>query len=85
MAIALINSIGNASSIYSSWLWPDEDAPRYITGFVTTTTWLGVLCICSVVFAYLFKRYPIAGVGQDDVRAGDEVKKGGESRPDDKV
>ncbi|KAJ5761739.1 nicotinamide mononucleotide permease protein [Penicillium nucicola] len=58
IAIALINAIGNASSIYSSWLWPDKDAPRYIPGFATTTTWLGVLCVSAAVFAYFFNKYP---------------------------
>jgi len=33
IAIALINSIGNASSIYGSCLGPDSDKPRYITSF----------------------------------------------------
>lgn len=33
VAIALINSLGNASSIYGSWLWPDSDAPAYRMGF----------------------------------------------------
>ena len=59
IAIALINSIGNASSIYSTWLWPKSDAPRYIPGFATTTTWLGLLCVLTVVFAWLFKKYPV--------------------------
>lgn len=63
IAIALINSIGNASSIYSTWLWPKKDAPRYIPGFATTTTWLGILSISTAVFAYLFKKYP----AQDNV------------------
>jgi MFS family permease len=58
VALALINSIGNASSIYSTWLWPDKDAPRYIPGFATTTTWLGLTAILAVVFAYFFKKYP---------------------------
>jgi MFS family permease len=58
IAIALINSIGNASSIYSSWLWPKKDAPRYIPGFATTTTWLGILSISAALFAWLFKKYP---------------------------
>lgn len=33
ISIALINSLGNASSIYGSWLWPDSDAPKYTMGF----------------------------------------------------
>lgn len=71
VAIALINSIGNASSIYSSWLWPDKDAPRYIPGFATTTTWLGVLSICSIVFAHLFKKYPAERTDHTDVMAAE--------------
>ncbi|KAL3441506.1 major facilitator superfamily domain-containing protein [Aspergillus insuetus] len=81
IAIALINGIGNASSIYSSWLWPDKDAPRYIPGFATTTTWLGVLCMCTAVFAYFFNKYPVqradhATVMADELRARREAQEG---------
>ncbi|KAK5941613.1 hypothetical protein PMZ80_005561 [Knufia obscura] len=69
IAIALINSIGNASSIYSTWLWPKSDAPRYIPGFSTTTTWLGVLAIATVVFAWLFKKYPVVREDHAEVMA----------------
>ncbi|KIX01093.1 uncharacterized protein Z518_10159 [Rhinocladiella mackenziei CBS 650.93] len=71
IAIALINSIGNASSIYSTWLWPKKDAPRYIPGFATTTTWLGVLCCLTVVFAWLFKKHPIAKEDHTKVMAAE--------------
>lgn len=67
IAIALINSIGNASSIYATWLWPKKDAPRYIPGFATTTTWLGVLSVLTVVFAILFKRNPIERLNHEEV------------------
>ncbi|KAL2816744.1 major facilitator superfamily domain-containing protein [Aspergillus granulosus] len=81
IAIALINGIGNASSIYSTWLWPDKDAPRYIPGFATTTSWLGVLCISTAVFAYFFDKYPIeradhATVMADELRARKEAQEG---------
>lgn len=33
IAIALINALGNGSSIYGSWLWPDQDSPRFLVGF----------------------------------------------------
>jgi hypothetical protein len=33
IAIALINALGNGSSIYGSFLWPDSDGPRYLIGF----------------------------------------------------
>lgn len=71
VALALINAIGNASSIYSTWLWPDKDAPRYIPGFATTTTWLGVLCVCSALFAYFFNKYPIQRMDHAEVMAAE--------------
>lgn len=76
VAIALINSIGNASSIYSSWLWPDKDAPRYIPGFATTTTWLGILCIGAAIFSRLFKWYPAPPyIPEQETGNGDEGDK----------
>ncbi|KAM0704684.1 hypothetical protein Q7P35_007470 [Cladosporium inversicolor] len=71
IAIALINSIGNASSIYATWLWPKTDAPRYIAGFATTTSWLGILCVSAVVFAWLFKKYPIEKANHAEAIATD--------------
>ncbi|KAL2206285.1 putative nicotinamide mononucleotide permease [Sarocladium strictum] len=71
IAIALINSIGNASSIYSTWLWPKEHAPRYIPGFATTTTWLGILCGSTALFAWLFKKYPSVTTSPADNIAAD--------------
>jgi predicted MFS family arabinose efflux permease len=71
IAIALINAIGNASSIYSSWLWPNKDAPRYIPGFATTTAWLGILCICAMVFAYFFKKHPVQTIDHATIMAGE--------------
>jgi len=71
IAIALINSIGNASSIYSTWLWPKKDAPRYIPGFATTTSWLGILCVLTFVFQYLFKKYPVERMDHAEVMAAE--------------
>lgn len=33
IAIALINALGNGSSIYGSFLWPSSDGPKYLIGF----------------------------------------------------
>ncbi|KAK7743080.1 hypothetical protein SLS62_010713 [Diatrype stigma] len=71
VALALINAIGNASSIYSTWLWPSKDAPRYIPGFATTTSWLGLLAVCTVIFQYFFKKYPIARTNHADAIAAE--------------
>lgn len=69
IAIALINGIGNASSIYGSFLWPDNDRPRYLTGFGTTTAWMGALSVCTVIFAFLFKKFPQETPEHDAVMA----------------
>lgn len=69
IAIALINGIGNASSIYGSFLWPDSDRPRYLTGFGTTTAWMGALSVFTVIFAFLFKKFPQERPEHDAVMA----------------
>lgn len=33
-ALAMINALSNVCQIYSPFLYPDEDAPRYVTAFV---------------------------------------------------
>ncbi|KAK7721458.1 hypothetical protein SLS63_009572 [Diaporthe eres] len=58
VAIALINALGNGSSIYGSFLWPDKDSPRFTPGFATTTAWMGALAVGTVISAWLFKKYP---------------------------
>lgn len=58
VAIALINALGNGSSIYGSFLWPDKDSPRFTPGFATTTAWMGALAVGTVISAWLFKQHP---------------------------
>ena len=69
IAIALINAIGNGSSIYGSFLWPKSDSPRYLIGFGTTTAWMGMLSVGTVLFAYLFKRFPAKKLDHSAVMA----------------
>lgn len=33
VSLAIINGVGNSSSIYGVFLWPAKDAPRYVPGF----------------------------------------------------
>ncbi|WWC85182.1 uncharacterized protein L201_000040 [Kwoniella dendrophila CBS 6074] len=42
ISIAIINGIGNLSSIYGSFFWPASDSPRYVKGFSITTSLIGV-------------------------------------------
>ena len=44
VAIAIVNAMGNSASIYGSFLWPSDDAPAYLSGFVTTTYVLVYFC-----------------------------------------
>ncbi|KAJ0120925.1 vitamin h [Diaporthe amygdali] len=69
VAIALINALGNGSSIYGSFLWPDKDSPRFTPGFATTTAWMGALAVGTVVSAWLFKRYPSQAQNHEAVMA----------------
>ncbi len=38
--IPLKRYIGNLASVYGSFIWPAEDAPRYITGFAVMTAFM---------------------------------------------
>lgn len=33
VALALVNSMGNLAQIYGSWLFPSNDATKYLMGF----------------------------------------------------
>ena len=59
VAIALVNSLGNSASIYGVFLWPSQDAPRYVPGFSATTVWMFALGCTALIMQWLVKRYPI--------------------------
>ncbi|KIV78622.1 hypothetical protein PV11_06256 [Exophiala sideris] len=40
VSVPLINGFGNLASVYGSFIWPAEDAPRYITGFAVMTAFM---------------------------------------------
>ena len=50
VAIAFVNSLGNSASIYGVFLWPSQDAPRYIPGFTATTVWVSPRSNCYRLF-----------------------------------
>ncbi|KAH7084443.1 major facilitator superfamily domain-containing protein [Paraphoma chrysanthemicola] len=35
IALAWMSALGNLAQVYNSYIWPDRDAPRYLTGFCT--------------------------------------------------
>lgn len=58
VSLAFINAMGNLAQIYGSYLFPDEDAPKYLKGFGV----ISGLCFTGVVSYFalhvLLRRYP---------------------------
>lgn len=55
---ATVNAMGNAASIYGSFLWPSRDAPRYYPGFGATLGMNVALAVAAVVMVILNRRFP---------------------------
>ncbi|OBT69091.1 hypothetical protein VE03_01390 [Pseudogymnoascus sp. 23342-1-I1] len=45
IALAIVNALGNLSQIYGSYLFPSEDAPKYIKGFGV----ISGMCLVGVI------------------------------------
>ena len=56
VAIALVNALGNMSSIYGVFLWPASDAPRYVPGFSATTIWMALIAVIAPLMELQFRR-----------------------------
>lgn len=59
VSIALINGLGNLASVYGSWFWPSDTAPKYIMGFALCSGFAGFVFFVTW-FAYW--RYGDKGV-----------------------
>ncbi|TVY83977.1 putative transporter, partial [Lachnellula suecica] len=46
-AIALVNTIGNIAQIYSPYLYPSSDGPRYLTAMICNAAF----CVACIIFA----------------------------------
>lgn len=52
VAIAMANTFGNAASIYTPYLWPDSDAPRFLGAMLASIGFsLGVI-VCAWVMRF---------------------------------
>ena len=85
VAIALVNALGNLSSIYGVFLWPKSDAPQYVPGFSATTIFIAGICVLAPVIAWRFGREKGTGgigsvfrlaKGKEDVGVEDGVREG---------
>ena len=56
VALAMCNTFGNLSAIYTPYLWPDSDAPRFVMAMTSSTGFsLGVI-LCAWLIRYLLSR-----------------------------
>lgn len=49
VAIAMCNTFGNLASVYTPYLWPSSDAPRYLTPMMASVAFSGGVVICAWV------------------------------------
>ncbi|KAL8276310.1 hypothetical protein RQP46_011276 [Phenoliferia psychrophenolica] len=54
VSIAIINGLGGLASIYGSFIWPSETAPRYLAGFATTTGLIVAAGAVMLLFQYKY-------------------------------
>ncbi|EGX45257.1 hypothetical protein TWF173_006922 [Orbilia oligospora] len=62
VALAFMNGMGNLASIYGAYLFPSEDAPKYLTGFGVTTAmcFVGIVAYASAHFLMARKERRLA-------------------------
>ncbi|KAG8629692.1 hypothetical protein KVT40_001311 [Elsinoe batatas] len=56
VAIAMTNTVGNLASVYTPYLWPDSDQPRYIKAFMASIGFSIGVVICAWVMRILLQR-----------------------------
>lgn len=56
VALAMANTFGNLSAIYTPYLWPDSDAPRFVTALSSSVAFsLGVI-VCAWALRIILAR-----------------------------
>ena len=58
VAFALVNALGNLSSVYGSRIWPSWDSPGHTIGFGITAAFLGFAVMLTIGVGVLFHMYP---------------------------
>jgi len=58
ITLAIVNTVGNSSNFYGSFLWPKAQGPKFILGFSMTAAF-GLSCsIAAVLGTFLLARFP---------------------------
>ena len=58
IAIAMINAVGNLSSVYGSQIWPSKSAPHYTLGWGITAGFLGAGALVAALIPVFLKIVP---------------------------
>ncbi|PIA97330.1 putative transporter [Cercospora beticola] len=56
VAIAMTNTFGNLASVYTPYLWPDSDSPRFIKAFSASIAFSLGVCICAWAMRIILMR-----------------------------
>ncbi|OAG40889.1 hypothetical protein AYO21_04966 [Fonsecaea monophora] len=72
VSVPIINGFGNLASVYGSFIWPAEDAPRYIMGFAVMTSFM---FIAGAVAFVIKKIWDDKGLERIDYDAQDNDQK----------
>ncbi|CAI0647413.1 unnamed protein product [Colletotrichum noveboracense] len=57
IALALMNALGNLAQIYGAYLFPTDDAPKYLMGFGVISGMLGFGTVIYVIMHILVRRW----------------------------
>lgn len=56
VALALCNTFGNLSAIYTPYLWPDSGAPRFVTAMTSSIAFSAAVIACAWVMRIILQR-----------------------------
>ncbi|KAL2061443.1 hypothetical protein VTL71DRAFT_7716 [Oculimacula yallundae] len=56
VALALCNSFGNLNGIYTAYLWPDSDGPRFMMGFLSCMAFSAVVIMITWFMKFTLRR-----------------------------
>ncbi|KAK6208573.1 MFS transporter [Colletotrichum tabaci] len=56
VAIAMANTFGNLASVYTPYLWPDSDEPRYLKAMLASIAFSIGVIICAWVMRFTLQR-----------------------------
>lgn len=65
ICIAMINAVGNLSSVYGSQIWPSSSAPKYFLGWGITAGFLGAGTVMAMLIPVFLKFVPVKGTAAE--------------------